>query len=276
MTSSLNSANLSERLTEVRGAGLPGYYEREREEGKLEFLLEFLWFVSGKRNFSFSSLPWGRSSKPRTRYETKVYFIILQGERPAHTVGRQEIEFLGSSWLFRLVQSSVTEAKARSGLNLYRFVVLSVCLSPVLGDRLLWVLQSSVHCGPKENLLPVHIFKMGTGVDVIITTRSVLWQTADGMGWDGGWDGGWMGLGGVEIKLSFLPKRLESAIGIERQRSNLSFDWWDFELWPASGCDSGTMRTLALWMFPLLCKFSLAGRSTFVGHAVHMFLEEKS
>lgn len=42
MTSSLNSANLSERLTEVRGAGLPGYYEREREEGKLEFLLEFL------------------------------------------------------------------------------------------------------------------------------------------------------------------------------------------------------------------------------------------
>lgn len=45
-----------------------------------------------------------------------------------------------------------------------------------------------------------------------------------GGGWDGEWDGGWMGWGGVEIKLSFLPKRLESVTGIERQRSNLSLD----------------------------------------------------
>lgn len=51
MTSSLNSANLSERLTEVRGAGLPGYYKREREEGKLEFLLEFSMIHLRKEKF---------------------------------------------------------------------------------------------------------------------------------------------------------------------------------------------------------------------------------
>lgn len=46
------------------------------------------------------------------------------------------------------------------------------------------------------------------------------------MGWGMGRGMGWRmdGIGAVEIKLSFLPKCLESVTGIESQRSTLSLD----------------------------------------------------
>lgn len=72
-----------------------------------------------------------------------------------------------------------------------------------------------------------------------------------------------MGWSGMEIKLCFLPKCLESVTGVvllERQEatSHLTDD-----ILSCLQLNSGTMQTLALWMLPLLCKFSLAGRSAF-------------